>query len=301
MPRYFNAITEDNKLTLNKPVDSDVVYYSELNEWFTNNAFRSFSLKYVIDKCIHYKAGNKEHSVHAGNFLLACRQPDVKAYFDFKTTVKSVCIDICPTTVAEAFTVLSAKGDLEFDNYRAKYFNYPEFFEAVCPAGSSAFGKKLDGLITAIKNGHAEYYVDREWFLDLAEKIVYHEYGNYLSLNGLSSVKLETRKELLKRLNNGKQFINENFLNIDSISEIATACNLSEFHFFRSFREAYGATPYQYILNKRLEVANELIEKNEMSITEISLHCNFPDLFTFSKAFKRRYGISPSHMHKQGN
>jgi AraC-like DNA-binding protein len=298
MPRYFNTITEDNKLTLNKQVDADVVYYSELNEWFTNNAFRSFSLKYVIDKCIHYKVGNKEHSVNSGNILLACRQPDVKAYFNFKEKVKSICIDICPATVAEAFTVLSAKDDLDFDNYRAKYFNHPEFFEAVCPAGSSAFGKKLDALVTAIRNGHGEQHVNREWFLDLAEKIVYHEYGNYLALNGLSSVKLETRKELLKRLNNGKQFINENFLNIDNIAEIATACNLSEFHFFRSFRQAYGITPYQYILNKRLEVAGELIAEQAMSITEISLHCNFPDLFTFSKAFKRRYGISPSRVRK---
>ena len=107
MARYFNTITEANKLTLNKPVDTDVVYYSELNEWFTANAFRNFSLKYVVDKCIHYKVGNKEHAVTQGSFLLACKQPHVKAYFDSKTIVKSICIDICPATVAEAFTVMS--------------------------------------------------------------------------------------------------------------------------------------------------------------------------------------------------
>lgn len=296
MTRYFNTITEENKLKLNKPVDTDVVYYSELNEWFTYNAFRSFSLKYVIDKCIHYKVGNKEHSVNSGSFLLACKQPNVKAYFNSKTIVKSICIDICPDTIAEAFSVMSAKDDLAFDNYRAKHFNYPEFFEAVCPAGVSAFGKKLDGLVASIKNGEAEKVIDKEWFLDLVEKIICHEYGNYLAMNGLHSVKLETRKELLRRLNSGRQFMNENYLNIDSIHEIATASNLSEFHFYRSFRQAYDITPYQYILNKRLELANELIRQGTMSITEISLHCNFPDLFTFSKAFKRKYGLSPSRM-----
>ena len=85
---FFHTITEENKLTLNKPSDSDVVYYSELNEWFTRNAFRSFSLKYVIDRCIYYKVGNKEHAVNAGNFLLACKQPDVNAYFDSKACCK---------------------------------------------------------------------------------------------------------------------------------------------------------------------------------------------------------------------
>ncbi|HLK29549.1 MAG TPA: helix-turn-helix transcriptional regulator [Puia sp.] len=296
MPGYFNTITEENKLSLNKPADKDVVYYSELNEWFTSNAFRSFSLKYVVDKCIHYKVGNKEHSVTPGNFLLACKQPYVKAYFDSKTIVKSVCIDICPDTVAEAFTIVSANQDYDFDNYRAKYFSYPEFFESVCPAGITQFGKKLDALVKAIKNGSAHKLINREWFLDLIEKIIYHEYGNYLALNGLHSVKLETRKELLSRLSFGKQFMDENFLSINEINQVSVSSNLSEFHFFRSFRQAYGISPYQYLLNKRLEFSRALIAQRNMSLTEISMHCNFPDLFTFSKAFKRRYGVSPSQL-----
>ena len=296
MQGYFNTITEDNKLSLNKPADKDVVYYSELNEWFTSNAFRSFSLKYVVDKCIHYKVGNKEHSVTPGNFLLACKQPYVKAYFDSKAIVKSICIDICPDTVAEAFTIVSAKHAHDFDNYQAKYFKYPEFFEAVCPSGITQFGKKLDVLVEAIKNGSAPQLINREWFLDLIEKIIYHEYGNYLALNGLNSVKLETRKELLGRLSFGKQFMDENFLSINEINEVSVTSNLSEFHFFRSFRQAYGTTPYQYLLNKRLEFSRTLITQGNMSLTEISMHCNFPDLFTFSKAFKRHYGISPSQL-----
>src|SRR5882672_8515365 len=121
MTTYFNTITEANKLTLNKPVDTDMVYYSELNEWFTHNAFRNFSLKYVVDRCIYYKVGNKEYSVNSGNFLLACKQPAVNAYFDSKQMVKSICIDISPATVAEAFTILTAQDNNDFDNYMAGY------------------------------------------------------------------------------------------------------------------------------------------------------------------------------------
>ena len=115
MTSYFNTINEGNKLTLNKGGDCDMVYYSELKEWFTGNAFRSFSLKYVVDKCIYYKVGNKEYEVNGGNFLLACRQPYVKAYFESKEIVKSICIDICSATVAEAFTIMSAKEDHDFE------------------------------------------------------------------------------------------------------------------------------------------------------------------------------------------
>jgi AraC family transcriptional regulator len=299
MAGYFNTITEENKFKLNKPADTDMLYYSELREWFTTNAFRSFSLKYVVDQCIHYKVGNKEHAVTSGNFLLACKQQHVKAYFDSKTLVKSICIDICPATVAEAFTIISAKEDHDFDNYLDRYFSYPEFFEAVYPVHASSFGNKLTELVGHIRKGDASQFINREWFLDLVEKVIYHEYGNYLALNGLNSIKMETKKELLRRLNQGKLYIDTNFLSINEINEVAVACNLSEFHFFRSFRQAYNITPYQYILNKRLDCALKLIQQGGLSITEISFQCNFPDLFTFSKAFKRRYGKSPSYLRER--
>ena len=296
MRSFFHTITEENKLTLNKPSDSDVVYYSELNDWFTQNAFRSFSLKYVVDRCIYYKVGNKEHAVNKGNFLLACKQPDVNAYFDSKNTVKSICIDICPATVAEAFTVLTSQNDHDFDNYLAGYFKTPEFFEAVCPVGAAQFGNKLNELVTAITQGQAHHHVDKEWFLDLIEKIIFHEYGNYLALNGIRSVKLETRKEILRRLKAAKQYMDDGYLDIDEISEAAAVGNMSEFHFFRSFKQAFGNSPYQYLLNKRLELAKGLIMTGNMTITDVAIHCNFPDVFTFSKAFKRRFAVAPSHI-----
>jgi AraC-like DNA-binding protein len=296
MRPYFHIITEGNKLTLNKPSDSDVVYYSELNEWFTQNAFRSFSLKYVVDRSIHYKVGNKEHVVNEGNFLLACKQPHVNAYFESKKKVKSICIDICPTTVAEAFTVLTAQADHDFDNYLAGYFKTPEFFEAVCPVKSAQFGNKLDELVNAISEGQAQEHINKEWFLDLVEKIIFHEYGNYLSLNGIRSVKVGTRKEILSRVRVGKQFMDERLLEVDEITQVAAACNMSEFHFFRSFKQAFGISPYQYLLGKRLELARELIVAGKMSVTDIATHCNFPDIYTFSKAFKRRFNIAPSRL-----
>ncbi|MBC7949866.1 MAG: helix-turn-helix transcriptional regulator [Chitinophagaceae bacterium] len=295
MTSFFHTITEENKLTLNKPSDSDVVYYSELNEWFTANAFRNFSLKYVVDRCIYYKVGNREHVVNQGNFLLACRQPDVKAYFDSTAKVRSVCIDICPATVAEAFTVLTAQDDHDFDNYLDSYFKVPQFLETVCPVNAALFGDKLKDLVHVISTGEANRHFDKEWFLDLVEKIIFHEYGNYLALNGIRSVRLETRKEILRRLRVARQYMDDELQQIDEIGEIAQVCNMSEFHFYRSFKQAFGISPYQYLLKKRLDLAMTLIHSGTMSFTSIATHCNFPDVFTFSKAFKRKFHMAPSH------
>src|SRR5450432_2942607 len=106
MNSFFCKITEDNKSTLNKTVNTDMVYYSELNEWFTNNAFRNFSIKYVIENCIYYRVGSKIYDVPSGNLLLAPAQPGVKAYFESTQKVKSICIDVKPCTIGEAFTIM---------------------------------------------------------------------------------------------------------------------------------------------------------------------------------------------------
>jgi AraC family transcriptional regulator len=161
---------------------------------------------------------------------------------------------------------------------------------------AAQFGNKLNDLVAAITNGQAQYHIDKEWFLDLVEKIIFHEYGNYLALNGIRSVKLETRKEILHRLKTAKQYMDDEFLNIADIRQVAIVCNMSEFHFFRSFKQAFGISPYQYLLSKRLEMAKELIRAGETSITHIATYCNFSDIFTFSKAFKRQFNIAPSRI-----
>ena len=295
MGSYFQTITESNKLNLNKPVGTDMVYYSELNEWFTVNAFRSFSLKYVIDRCIHYKVGSMEYNVPAQHFLLATKQPDVKAYFESSKPVKSICIDIRPETIEEAFTVLCAKDDNNLDNYLSGYFQHPNFFESVCPVSNGGpVRSRLNSLVNSIYEETTETRITREWFLDLAEKIIYHEYGNHLALNGIQSVKISTRKEILQRLKAARDYMDNCYADIEDIGEVARKSNLSEFHFFRSFKQAFGITPYQYILQKRLEKARYLLLNEKMEISKIAMQCGFTDLPSFSKSFKKRFGSAPS-------
>jgi AraC-like DNA-binding protein len=151
--------------------------------------------------------------------------------------------------------------------------------------------------VEAIDNDQADDLVNREWFLDLIEKIICHEYGNFLALNGLNSVKIETRKEILRRLKLAREYMDAQYLSIEEVGEVATACHMSEFHFFRSFRQAFNCSPYQYIMGKRLNHAKDLLQEKKWSVTEVAHYCNFPDVFTFSKAFKKRFNISPSAFH----
>lgn len=71
---------------------------------------------------------------------------------------------------------------------------------------------------------------------------------------------------------------------------------MSEFHFFRSFKQAFSISPYQYVLKKKLEPARSLLLERKLPINKIAACCNFADLPAFSKAFKRQYGQSPSQL-----
>jgi AraC family transcriptional regulator len=291
---YFERIHEGNKLSLNKSLHSDMIYYSELKEWHTDNAFRSFGVKFVLDQCIQYKVEGKEYKVHAGHYMLACRQADVKAYFHTATPVKSICIDICPRSFAEAYHLLLAKNDT-LDTGVLNYFRYPEFCERINTMDNSTLSCKLQSIFPLIASRRIEA-VNKEWFLDLAEKIIYKEYGNYIALKNIHSIRASTRKEILRRLQLGKEYMDEHFQTIKEIRQVAEFSNMSEYHFFRSFKQAFGMTPFQYLTGKKMALAKELVKDREKKLADIALTCNFPDVFTFSKAFKRYYGVPPSAM-----
>jgi len=288
----FQRINEKNKFSLNKPSDSDKIYYSELQEWHTHNAFRSFSLKFVLEECIYYKKDGKEYAVNANTYLTACKYDNASAYN--KKPIKSICIDICPKTVADAFTVLTTRNE-DLDANLNSYFKYPEFLESIRPVQQTPVGKKLLQLSYLVQSGNS-INLNKEWFLDLSERIIYQEYGNFLALKDLKLSRPSTKKEVLQRLQRAKEYIDANFLKVKDIKEIADHCAMSEYHFFRRFKEVYKKTPYQYITEQKMHLAKYLLLGSKHSISEIAFSCDFPDVFTFSKAFKKFYGVSPSQM-----
>lgn len=61
----------------------------------------------------------------------------------------------------------------------------------------------------------------------------------------------------------------------------------------RLFRSTYGQTPYQYLLERRIDLALLLLENSSMSVREIAAHLSFCDEYYFSNLFKKKVGVSP--------
>lgn len=77
-------------------------------------------------------------------------------------------------------------------------------------------------------------------------------------------------------------------------ASLARQCNLSEDHFIRRFRETVGQTPAQYVLDRRVTEAAQLLLFGTDSIDRIAARCGFPNRHYFSRVFKQRVGLPPA-------
>lgn len=78
------------------------------------------------------------------------------------------------------------------------------------------------------------------------------------------------------------------------IPALARSASVSERHFGRSFKAAFGETPHQYLLSRRVERAKALLRAGELSVTEVCLAVGFTSLGSFSTTFRRLVGESPT-------
>lgn len=78
------------------------------------------------------------------------------------------------------------------------------------------------------------------------------------------------------------------------IADLARAAGMSRYHFSRSFRAELGVSPYQWLLQKRVEHAAELLRRRRVSVTEAAFEVGFSDLSRFARAFRDQFGCPPS-------
>lgn len=89
------------------------------------------------------------------------------------------------------------------------------------------------------------------------------------------------------------RYINQNLTRDLSVETLARHCFLSKYHLMRKFKEQTGFTLHQYVLNKRLLTARNLMEQGIPATTAAS-QCGFHDYTTFSRAYKKLFHCSPS-------
>ena len=100
--------------------------------------------------------------------------------------------------------------------------------------------------------------------------------------------------KLQEILESAKGYINNNYNNDISLSDIAGYVYLSTSHFARAFKKSYGTSPIQYLLSVRIEKATALLEETNLKVGDIAASVGFSAQQRFNDIFKKHLGVSPS-------
>lgn len=220
--------------------------------------------------------------------------PDKTIYIDFpdanpEQPVKCITVELPLSKVDrivdrmnEHIPRSSASGEWEYDASKSVHF---------------ANTRAVDMLIEKLFHIFTEEHKQRDLLVDLniSELIVYMlqtESRNLLLKNYRKHV---TRNGLAAAV----KYIDEHLDQSISIQKVADAAYMSKSSFYRYFKNEFGMTPVEYIHQKRVKKACELLAREDNNVTEVSYRLGYSSLSHFIKLFKEETGITPKQYQLQ--
>ena len=83
------------------------------------------------------------------------------------------------------------------------------------------------------------------------------------------------------------------------VDDMAAAAGLSRAHFSREFKRAFGDSPRQYLLTRRMERAAWLLRATDRSVADVCFSVGLQSVGSFTTSFTRTYGVSPAAFRAQ--
>jgi len=80
-----------------------------------------------------------------------------------------------------------------------------------------------------------------------------------------------------------------------ALASLAQLAQLSPYHFSRAFKQSFGMPPHQYVTSRRIERAKTLLAERELSVTEIGFDVGFSETSSFTAAFRKYTGETPTN------
>jgi AraC-like DNA-binding protein len=95
------------------------------------------------------------------------------------------------------------------------------------------------------------------------------------------------------------EYMQKHYAEAVHIRDLAAAANLSPSHFGAQFKEEYGISPHQYLIEYRLSIGYNLVSNSSLSVDEIFARIGYSSPSAFISAFARRYGKTPARLRKE--
>lgn len=251
-------------------------------------------IKYVLDGTEHYRVRGHNHEVSEGEYLLLNENRHFGVEMPYNpVAVRGFCISLSAGLIGDVEHCSTRTEEQLLDNPRNSAVSPTDFAELITPAGDvlSRFLGTLAQRLDVQSGLVAEN--DQLLFTRIAEALLVSQRQLHTAVAPLAARRTVTRIELYRRIERAKTMMDEAPETVSSVGVLAEEAALSEFHFMRCFRQLYGMSPHQYLIRRRILKAEELLQRS-FSVSEVAMRCGFPDVPSFSKAFRKHSGCAPS-------
>lgn len=250
------------------------------------------SLKCMFNGRAHYTIGRAEFSVDDGGFMIVNEGEPYTIEIASPTRVDSFIFWFPHGWAEEIAQALTTDAGAQLDDPQRRT-GPVDFFSRYIPNDKVIIprAREVRGAFTSDEAIQDSWLEER--LRELLAAMLQMERGFSNRRTSLTSVRASTREELFRRLHRGRDFLHAYASDGVSLAEAARAACLSPFHFLRSFKQAFGLTPHQYLTHCRLERAKFLLARTELSVTDICFDAGFISVGSFVTLFHRQTGMPP--------
>jgi AraC family transcriptional regulator len=265
--------------------EKSVIRLSSYNKFEGVTAFNELAVKVVLSGKEIYLLDGKTIEVGAGEFIIGNNEKTSEVLI--KENTIGVCLDISQRMVTEVIATFFQNDDfnefittdqLLINKYRLSHTN---------------LHSKIRNLSLGLFQSELYNMVTEEFFYEIAEGILRDQAKVFESLSKLNYKNKEVSYDVFRSIYRAKEYIDDQFLMPIHLDDLAEIAHISKFSFIRLFKLAFGYSPYQYILHKRLQYGADLLKAGQ-PVSSIAEVCGFSDLHAFSKAFKGKFKVSPT-------
>lgn len=272
----------------------NLVMYSSIKRLETKLPFHNFGVKYVMEGEEIYRLKDEEYVLQPGEYLLTNHYCEGGVLIDSKSDVKGICIDVRNEVLTEVLSGQVFPDEVCNIFAETSFFTSADFMEKKFGARQAYVGKFMLQLENTIKpDPYKKYQFSDEFYYHLCENIIKDYVPVLKQLQSINSKKISTKKEILKKVELGKKYLDSNIVKDINIADVAMECCMSEYHFFRLFRQIYGQSPYQYLKDIRLHKARNLLQNSRKSLEQVAFEVGYGDVYSLSKAYKQYFGLPP--------
>ncbi len=273
----------------NNQISSETVKQAYYPEHVSN-----FSIKMVFSGNTTYNLGKRQLNLYPDSFLAINLGTTFSSKVDSSIPVSNLSISFAPSFLSDFYkTQHKTHKELLDDPFNMEEISDSFFLETIYPfAGDMKYNIM-----------HLKQQLEQEAPDDLLiNEYLHHCLINYHKVytkevadksEKLNFLNNSTKVEILRRLTFAKEFINSNYNKKLELDDIAQSACLSVNHLLRTFKQAYGKSPHQYLIQVRIDRSKYLLKNTNYTINDIVEIIGFECPSSFIRLFKSLNRTTP--------